>query len=90
MKIICYGSVSYTHLDVYKRQNNYRAEGIAKNTIEIVDKRLEENLEATEERIAILTTEIHEEISDIRREGENNKQKITQYYCCLLYTSRCV
>ena len=58
--------------------NNYRTEEIAKNTVEAIDKKLEENIEATEERIAVMATEIHEEMSDIRREGEKNKQKIVQ------------
>ena len=58
--------------------NSCRTEEIARNTIEAIDKKLEENIEATEERIAVLATEIQEEMSDIRREGEMNKQKIVQ------------
>ena len=46
--------------------------------VEAIDKKLEGNIEATEERMAILSTEIYEEVSNIRREGEMNKQKIVQ------------
>ena len=58
--------------------NSYRTEEIARNTIETIDKKFEENLEATEGRMAVMATEIQEEMSEIRREGEINKQKIVQ------------
>ena len=58
--------------------NSDKVEEVAKNTIELVDRKLEENLEATEERMAILTAEIHGEISELRKEGENNNQKLIQ------------
>ena len=84
--------------------NSGKVEEAAKDTIEMVERRLGENFEATEERMAILTTEIHVEISEIRKEGESTSQKLMQTeidinrrisdvektHSCLLYTSRCV
>ena len=58
--------------------NSDKVEEAAKNTIEKVERRLGENLEETEERMAALTAEIHVEISEIRKEGESTSQKLIQ------------
>ena len=55
----------------------------AKDTEEMVERRLKENVDEIEKRMAILlTTEFNVEMDEVRKEGEGTS--------CLLYTSRCV
>ena len=82
-------SVSYTHLDVYKRQAQTRREK-AMTTIDLVrtpnvDKELLGILlaykrELSDEQIAEMLKKMR---PVVRRDGE-------LFYICLLYTSRCV
>ena len=67
-------SVSYTHLDVYKRQVEYLARRINRKDVLVISadnrskqfKTISENFDA------------------------NYKKKLNDYNICLLYTSRCV
>ena len=58
--------------------DNCRTEEIARTTIETINKKIEENQEATEERMEVIATEIRGEMSDVHRECELNKQEIVQ------------
>ena len=58
--------------------NSDKVEETAKDTVEMIKRRLGENVEETEKQMAILTTEINVEISEIRKEGESTNLKLVQ------------
>ena len=58
--------------------NNNKMEETAKETAEMVERRLGESVEEIEKQMAILTTEINVEISEVRKEGETTNLKLIQ------------
>ena len=58
--------------------NNNKMEETAKETTEMVERRLGESVEEIEKQMAILSTEINVEILEVRKEGENTNLKLIQ------------
>ena len=76
------GAVSYTHLDVYKRQVAYSSSG--SRYYDFV------NAENEEEFNAYIKTCTELALYDTAVTADYGDRLITLSPCCLLYTSRCV
>ena len=89
----CSGAVSYTHLDVYKRQQ-YDVQGLAgEDTQERGAGQLRENLRQAVRRLveaAVANDRRNLQITELSDPELLRKLKNEQDYYCLLYTSRCV
>ena len=86
-------SVSYTHLDVYKRQIHYSVDGISKNYgMQTALKNLYKEKALVPASPWIKTEKLEKPVLNIEKSGifTNVSWISIQQESCLLYTSRCV
>ena len=83
-------TVSYTHLDVYKRQGAERAWDLENYSVPEVDRIAKLAFETAKLRRGKVTSVDKANVLATSRLWRRTVAKLAESYPCLLYTSRCV